>query len=205
MTAKNLATVSSNVVESYGNTAKNVIHAYRAGGERVVDLVEDRWNSALKESRSKLAAGVAKNATTVQKVLCRYSKKGLTMSSGGAQTVVNKVVKLADAGIHSAAFNANRLEEKIGVHPLSTLAKVALPGAVALNTLATTVEQKSADLANRIAGDKVVVAVAKRVRTAVRKPRATTVEPKATPKTAAKAAAKVAAKAEPAAEVAEAV
>ena len=188
MNAKNLATVSSNVVESYGNTAKNVIHAYRAGGERVVNLVEDRWNSALKESRSQLAAGVAKNATTVQKVLCRYSKKGLTMSSGGAQTVVNKVVKLADAGIHSAAFNANRLEEKMGVHPLSTLAKVALPGAVALNTLATQVEQKSADLANRIAGDNVVVAVAKRVRApAARKPRATKVEAKAAPKAAPKA------------------
>ena len=183
MNAKNLSTVTSNVVESYGNTAKNMIHAYRAGGERVVDLMEDRWNSALKESRSKLAAGVAKNATTMQKVLCRYSKKGLTMSSGGAQTVVNQVVKLADASIHTAAFNANRLEEKMGVHPLSTLAKVALPGAVALNSLATQVEQKSADLANRIAGDNVVVAVAKRVRTVARKPRAAKPATKAAPAT----------------------
>jgi hypothetical protein len=181
MNAKNLSTVTSHVVESYGNTAKNVIHAYRAGGERMVTLVEDRWNSALKESRSKLAAGVAKNATTVQKVLCRYSRKGLTMSSGGAQTVVNKVVKLADAGIHSAAFNADRLEAKMGVHPLSTLAKVALPGAVVLNSLATQVEQKSADLANRVAGDNVVVAVAKRVRTVARKPRAAKPAAKAAP------------------------
>lgn len=181
MNAKNLATVSSHVVESYGNTAKNVIHAYRAGGERVVAMVEHRWNSALKESRSQLAAGVAKNATTMQKVLCRYSRKGLTLSSGGAQTVVNKVVKLADTGIHSAAVNATRLEEKMGVHPLSRLAKVALPGAVVLNSLATQVEQKSADLANRIAGDNVVVTVVKRARTVARKPRATKAAPKAAP------------------------
>lgn len=187
MNAKNLSTVTSNVVESYGNTAKNVIHAYRAGGERVVDLVEERWNSALKESRSKLAAGVAKNATTVQKALCRYSKKGLTMSSGGAQTVVNQVVKMADAGIHTAALNANRLEEKMGLHPLSTLAKVALPGAVVLNNLATQVEQKSADLASRIAGDNVVVVVAKHARTAARKPRAAKPATKAAPAAAAEA------------------
>lgn len=187
MNAKNLASVSSHVVESYGNTAKNVIHAYRAGGKRMVHLAEARWNSALKESRSQLAAGVAKNATAVQQVLCRYSIKGLDMSSGGAQTMVNQVVKLADAGIHTAAVNANRLEEKMGVHPLSTLAKVALPGAVALNSLATQVEQKSADLANRIAGDNVVVAVAKRARAAARKPVAVKAAPKAAPKTAPKA------------------
>ena len=36
MSAKNLSTVACDLIESYGNTAKNVIDAYRAGGERVV-------------------------------------------------------------------------------------------------------------------------------------------------------------------------
>ncbi|UUZ71392.1 hypothetical protein LP415_20465 [Polaromonas sp. P1(28)-8] len=43
MSAKNLSIVASNLIESYGNTAKNVIDAYRAGGERVVSLLEQRW------------------------------------------------------------------------------------------------------------------------------------------------------------------
>jgi len=52
MTAKNLSTVTTDLIECYGNTAKNVIDAYRAGGERVVTVLEKRWNTAFKESRS---------------------------------------------------------------------------------------------------------------------------------------------------------
>jgi len=62
MSAKKLSTVANDVIESYGNTAKNVIHAYRAGGERVAGLLEHSWDRALKESRSQLAVGVARNA-----------------------------------------------------------------------------------------------------------------------------------------------
>ncbi len=195
MSTKKLSTVTCHVIASYGNTATNVIHAYRAGGERVVDMFEKRWNRALKASRSKLAAGVAKNATVVQQALCTYSVKGLTLTSGGAQGVVNQVVKLADSGVHSIATNANRFEEKTGAHVLSTLAQAALPGAVAISSLADKIEQKSADLASKVAGDNVVVAVAKRARTAARKPRVAPVV-KAATEAASKVAAKVAAAAE---------
>ena len=52
MTAKNLSTVACDLIESYGNTAKNVIDAYRAGGEHAVSLLEQRWSRAMKQSRS---------------------------------------------------------------------------------------------------------------------------------------------------------
>lgn len=180
MSAKKLSTVTCHVINAYGNTAKNVIHAYRAGGERVVSLLDQRWHSALQQSRSKLAAGVAKNAGVVQQTLHKYSLKGLTMTSGGVQSVVDHVVKLADAGVHSMSVNASRFEDKTGAHVLSNLAQAALPGAIALSALASQLEQKSAQLASKIAGDNVVVVVAKRARTAARKPRATTAKAKAT-------------------------
>ena len=63
MTAKNLSTVATDLIGCYGNTAKNVIDAYHAGGERVVTALEQRWNSALQQSRSQLTSEVAKNAT----------------------------------------------------------------------------------------------------------------------------------------------
>lgn len=176
MSAKKLSTVTCHVINAYGNTAKNVIHAYLAGGERVVSLLDRRWNTAMKQSRSKLAAGVAKNAGVVQQVLHKYTLKGLTVTSGGVQSVVNQVVKLADAGVHSASVNASRFEDKTGAHVLSNLAKAALPSAVALSALASQIEQKSAHLASRIVGDNVVVTVAKRTRAAARKPRAATVK-----------------------------
>jgi hypothetical protein len=171
MSSKNLSTVTCHVINAYGNTASNVIFAYRAGGERVVGMLDARWNSALKQSRSQLATGVAKNATSVQQVLHKYTLKGLTMTSGGAQDVVNQVVKLADAGVMTVAQNVDRFEGKTGVNVLSTVAQAALPSAVALSSLATQIEQKSADLASKIAGEKRVAALAKRTRAVVRKAR----------------------------------
>ena len=171
MSAKKLSTVTCHVINAYGNTAKNVIHAYRAGGERVVRMLDRRWNSALRKSRPELATGVAKNAGVVHQVLHSYTLKGLTVTSGGAQSMVNQIVKLADAGVHGLSVNADRFEDKTGAHLLSNLAQAALPGAEALSTLASRIEQKSAHLASRIAGDQVVVTVAKRTRTAARKPR----------------------------------
>jgi hypothetical protein len=171
MSSKNLSTVTCHVINAYGNTANNVIHAYRAEGERVVDMLDARWNSALKQSRPKLAAGVAKNATVVQQVLQKYTLKGLTVTSGGAQDVVNQMVRLADAGVMTVTANMNRFEGKTGINVLSTVAQAALPGAIALSALATQIEQKSADLASKIAGDNVVGTATKRQRTAVRKAR----------------------------------
>jgi hypothetical protein len=172
MRAQKLSALTCHMIHSYGNTAKNVIHAYRAGGERVVGLLEQRWNRALKQSRSQLATGVAKNATAVQHALHSYSLKGLTLTSAGAQDMVNRMVKLADAGVHTVSVNAARFEDKTGARALSSLAQAALPGASALSALVSQIEQKSADLASKVAGDKVIVKVARRARTAARKPAA---------------------------------
>ena len=47
MSTKNLSSVATAVIESYGNTAKNVISAYRVGNERAVSAMEQRWQAAV--------------------------------------------------------------------------------------------------------------------------------------------------------------
>ncbi len=162
MSAKNQSTVASDLIESYGNTAKNVIDAYRAGGERVVGLLEQRWNEALKQSRGELTAETAKNASAAQLAFSVYYTKGLDLTTSGAQQVVSQLVKLAEAGVERVAANASAFEEKTGVTTLDTLAKVAAPGALVLSKLAEQLEQKTAELASKIAGDDVVTAPVKR-------------------------------------------
>lgn len=162
MSAKNLSTVASDLIESYGNTAKNFIDAYRAGGERVVSVLEQRWNRALKESRSELTAEVAKNATAAQLAFSAYYSKGLTLATSGAQQVVTQLVKLAETGVERAAANAALFEEKTGVSTLNTLAQATAPGALVLSKLAAQIEQKTAKLASKIAGDEVTTVSAKR-------------------------------------------
>jgi hypothetical protein len=162
MSAKNLSTVAADLIESYGNTAKNVIDAYRAGGERVVGLLEQRWNQALKQSRTELTAETAKNATAAQLAFSAYYTKGLNMTTSGAQQVVDQLVKVLETGVERAAANASLFEEKTGVTALNTLAAATAPGALALSKLAAQIEQKTAELATKIAGDDVTTASVKR-------------------------------------------
>ncbi len=162
MSAKNLSTVAADLIESYGNTAKNFIDAYRAGGERVVTLLEKRWNAALKQSRTELTAETAKNATAAQLAFSAYYTKGLNMTTNGAQQVVAQLVKVMEVGVERVAANASLFEEKTGVTALNTLAAATAPGALALSKLAAQIEEKSAELATKIAGDGVSTASVKR-------------------------------------------
>ncbi|HEY1103294.1 MAG TPA: hypothetical protein VGE70_07710 [Burkholderiaceae bacterium] len=172
MSATTLSTVTVDLIGSYGNTAKNVIQAYRSGGERLVGFVEQRWERALDQSRAQLAAEVASNASAAQKVFGSYYVKGITLTADGADAVVNNVVRLAEKGVAQVAANASLFQEKTGVTALDTLAQAAVPAAVAVSTLAGKIEQKSALLANRIAGESARVAEAAPKRTAYRKARA---------------------------------
>ena len=162
MTAKNLSTVATDLIESYGNTAKNVIDAYRAGGERAVSLLEQRWNRAMKQSRSELTAETAKNASAAQIAFSAYYSRGLDLTTNGATLVVSQFVKALEQGVERVAANASAFEEKTGVTTLNTLAAVTAPGALALSKLASQIEQKSALLASKIAGDDVKTASVKR-------------------------------------------
>jgi secreted Zn-dependent insulinase-like peptidase len=162
MTAKNLSTVATDLIASYGNTAKNVIDAYRASGERAASLLEQRWNRALKESRSELSAETAKNAAAAQMAFSAYYSKGLDLTTTGATQVVSQLVKVLEDGVERVAANASAFEEKTGVTTLNTLAAVTAPGALVLSKLAAQIEQKTAELASKIAGDDVTTASVKR-------------------------------------------
>ena len=162
MTAKNLSTVATELIECYGNTAKNVIDAYRAGSECVVTILENNWNSALKESRSELTSEVTKNATAAQLAFSVYYTKGLTETTKGAELVVSQLVKLAEASVLRVAANASLFEEKTGINTLNTIADISKPGALVLRQLATKIEEASAQLANKIASGNVTIASVKR-------------------------------------------
>lgn len=161
MSSKNLSTVTNDLIVSYGNTAKNVINAYRAGGERVADFFEQRWERALEQSRSQLVPEVRNNAKHAQRVLGSYYVKGLAFTTNGADTVVDQLVSFAGQGVQQVAANANRFEEKTGV-ALDRFTVAVAPVATVVTKLATQIEQKSGELAGKIAGTP-VTATAKRV------------------------------------------
>ena len=154
MTAKNLSTVVTDLIESYGNTSKNVINAYRTGGERIVGFVEQRWDRALEASSPKLSADVVENAAAAQKLVGSYYTQGLALTTNSADTLVNELVKFAGKGLQQVAANASRFEEKTGVTALSKLATAAVPAAEAVSKLVAQLEEKSGELVKKIAGEE---------------------------------------------------
>ena len=160
-----LATVTTELIASYGNTAKNVINAYRVGNERVVGFMDQRWENAVKQTGKRLSVEARDNALTAQKKLSGYYIKGIALTSDSADTAVNKAVELAGKGVQQVAANAARFQKSTGVTTLNKLAVVAVPAAQAVSKVAVKIEQQSDQLVNTVAGKtaKVKVASVKRV------------------------------------------
>jgi len=164
MTNKNLSTVTTDLIESYGNTARNIIQAYRVGNRRAVHFVDQRWENALLQSASQLRSEVRKNALVAQRTISGIFIKGIDLTSSGADIMVGKAVELAGKGVQQVAENANAFEKRTGVATLNNLAKATVPAVVVVSHLAGKLEQGSSRLANSVAGKNatVRVAVAKR-------------------------------------------
>ncbi|QDL55077.1 hypothetical protein [Rhodoferax aquaticus] len=212
MSAKNLSTVTNELIESYGNTAKNVINAYRVGNERAVGYADQAWANGVQKVGKRISADVRNNALSAQKKISALYVQGVTLTSDGADVAVNKAVALAGKGVAQVAANASRFEQATGLDTLSTLAVAAVPAAEAAISVAAKLEASSGALVNKISGKKAKVKVAMPKRPVAKKaapaakPAAKPAAPKAAAPKAKAAPAKAAAKpAEPKAAAAPAV
>ncbi len=160
MQTNSLVSVTTDLIESYGNTAKNVINACRVGNVRAIDFMDQRWESAVMATGKSLTSEVRSNALAAQKIITGYYIKGITLSSNGADTAVAKAVELAAKGVQSVAANAARFEKSTGVTALNKLAVAAVPAAQAVSKVATRIEKQSSNLVNTVAGNKSVVKAA---------------------------------------------
>lgn len=192
MTSKNLTTVTNELIESYGNTAKNVINAYRVGNERALELVNKGVSTAIEKAGANLSTSIQDKAVAAQESVSTFYSKGVVAASEGADAAVNKVIELAIKSVEQVAANTDRLEKALGANALNAIVVAALPAAEAVSKVAATLEAKTGDLVNNIAGSKAKVKVATVKRAAPKKPAASAKpKAKAAPKAAPKAAKKV--------------
>jgi hypothetical protein len=162
MSNKNLATVTNELIVSYGNTAKNVINAYRVGNERAASYVDQSWSAAVQKAGTRLSTEVRTNAVAAQRKLSGYYVKGITVTSDSADVAVNKAVEFAGKGIEQVAANASRFDKAMGVTTFTTLATAAVPAAQAVSEVAAKLEAQSGVLVSKISGAKLKTAAAKR-------------------------------------------
>lgn len=160
MPTKNLATATTELIACYGNTARNVVCAYRVGGERIIGLMDQRWEQAIEKTGSRLKPEVRGNALSAQKKLSGYYARGISLTTGGADLLINKAVELAAKGVQQTAANAGRFEKKTGLTTLQVVATAAVPAVDAIQKIASKFEQQSSLLVNRISGKDAVATVA---------------------------------------------
>ncbi len=103
MNTNAFSATATEMVAKFGNTAHEVIGAYRQGGERLAGTLEQRWKSALKQNSPKLTAETRRNAARAQQAFSTYYAKGLNLSADGAGAVVDTLVGATVAAIEGAA------------------------------------------------------------------------------------------------------
>ena len=155
MTINNLSASTTDLIQSFGNSAKNVVGAYRFGGERFVNFADQRVINVLEGSEFKINGKLI----SVQKTVSGYYAKGLTTTAEGAEQLIAKIVELASKGVQLVATNAQRFEGMAIVKPLNQIALGAKLVADEAVVLAKRLEEQTERLAGKKA--KPVKAVAK--------------------------------------------
>lgn len=181
--SKTLSAVAVDVIEAYGNTAINVINAYRAGSERVIDLVDTRFEAAVLSGAAPLNGNWRAGLIDAEKRLSGYYSRGLQYGTERAETAVGVAVDLAHKGVERFAANAERFDQATNVGALDLINRMALPAATAMSEVVFRIEQGTGELAKKAAGKPAVVKAAARKARVAKK---ATVKAKA--KTTAKAA-----------------
>lgn len=153
MALSTLTSTTSTVIETYGNAAKNVVSAYRAGNARAAQYLDQSWASALEKAGSRLGDQSRQRALKAQQKISGAYVHAVTLSADGAEVAINKALDVSGRTIAQLAANADRFgNSTAGGKSLAAIAQLALPAAQAVHKLATTIEAQSERLLHTVEG-----------------------------------------------------
>jgi hypothetical protein len=113
MDANAFSHTATTLLANFGNTAHQVIGAYREGGERLAATLEQRWKAALKDASPQLTAETRRNAARAQQAFSASYVKGLAFTADGATVVVDTLLGAAAAAVErAAAFQQTRTQHR---------------------------------------------------------------------------------------------
>ena len=152
MSYKNLSSVATDVIATYGITATNVINTYRFGGERVAGFVDQGFATVVNRGAAALRKDLRSNLIGSQQRVSGYYLKGVHFGTDQAQNVVGVAVDLATKGVSLVASNADRLDRAANLNALAGLNRVAMPAANLVIKVAERIEEGSSELVKRVSG-----------------------------------------------------
>jgi hypothetical protein len=108
MSQSDFSATATIVVRAFDTTARGAIEACRLGGARLGDLAAQQWERAFEQARPRLSPETRRNATRTRKAVARYYRQGLSVSTTGAEAVVETLVQAAGLAIERAEGLRNR-------------------------------------------------------------------------------------------------
>jgi hypothetical protein len=152
MSTKNLSSVATDLIESYGITATNVVNAYRFGGARLIGFVDQNFANAVNRGGSLIRADLRSGLIGRQQLISGYYVKGLDFGGERAEAAIGIAVDLASKGVSLAAANAERFDQATNLGALEVLNRVAMPAANVVVQVVERIEQGSGKLVRVVSG-----------------------------------------------------
>jgi hypothetical protein len=159
MTNQTFTSVALNVVGQYNQAGKQLVHAYRAGSDRVVRNVNERFAAALDARSLPLVTDSVKaSLIDAQQVLAGFVTSGVAAGTDRADAGIDTVARGVASGIEGLAGAGARIETAFNVQALDTVGTLAMPLAQVSLEIANRVANGSKLVSERVAGEEIVAA-----------------------------------------------
>jgi len=159
MSSQSLSAIAIDVVDQYHAAGKHLVHAYRAGTERAVGAVNERFASALNTRALPLVtAPVKASVIEAQRQVADFVAFGLGLGANGADITIDQVSRRVASGIERVSGVTTKVESVIGANAFDKVGVLALPAARLSLELANAVAHGTKRLSERVAGEPEVVA-----------------------------------------------
>jgi hypothetical protein len=161
MSTQDLSTIAIDVIGQYHAAGKHLVRAYRAGTERAVGAVNERFASALNARALPLVtAPVKASVIEAQQQVARFVAFGLGLGASGADITIDQLSRRVASGIERVAGATSKVETVVGASTLDKVGVLALPVARMSLEVASALAQGSKRLSDRVAGDEALVEAA---------------------------------------------
>jgi len=162
MTTQTFSSVAINVVGQYNQAGKQLVRAYRAGSDRIVQNVNERFAAMLDARSLPLVTDTVKSSLIdAQQVLAGFVSTGVSAGSDRADAGIDGIARGVKSGIEGLAEAGSRVETAFNVSALDTVSTLTLPLAQVSLEIAHRVNKGSKTLVERVAGEEVVAAPVK--------------------------------------------
>lgn len=152
MSTDTFSNVTQKTIKSVRQTARHVIGAYRAGGERAIGTLDQTWESGIAKVGATLSPALRGDLVVSEKEISGYYVKGVHALASGAEAVVDTLIQLASQQFGRVAANMAKFEETFDTGALESLSRIGMPAIRAASEVAELLSVKSRDVEARIAG-----------------------------------------------------